>query len=217
MIKLYSYWRSSAAYRVRIGLHLKGIEHEIVPVNMLKDGGEQHGDKYRQLNPQGLVPTLIDGQHTITQSLAILEYLEEKYPQTPLLPDDIACRAEARQLAQLIACDIHPLNNLRVMQYLKHDLQVSDEVKDRWYENWIALGFEAFETRLSGIDHEGPYCLGENITLADLCLVPQMYNARRFDIPLDNYTALCAIEQACLKLESFIQAAPENQIDASGS
>ncbi len=217
MIKLYSYWRSSAAYRVRIGLNLKGIEHKIIPVNMLKDGGEQHGDKYRRLNPQGLVPTLIDGQHTISQSLAILEYLEEKYSQTPLLPNDIVCRAEARQLAQLIACDIHPLNNLRVMQYIKRDLQVSDEVKDRWYENWIALGFDAFETRLLSIDREGPYCLGENITLADLCLVPQMYNARRFNIPLGNYTALCAIEQACLKLEAFIQAAPENQIDANGS
>ena len=215
MIKLYSYWRSSAAYRVRIGLNLKGIEHEIIPVNMLKDGGEQHSEDYRQLNPQGMVPTLVDGEHTLTQSLAILEYLEEKYPQTPLLPDDVAYRARVRQFAQIVACDIHPLNNLRVLKYIKRELQISDDVKDRWYENWIALGFEAFESALSNIDREGPYCLGENVTMADLCLVPQMYNAHRFNLPLDNYPTLCAIEKACLELDAFIQATPENQIDAS--
>ena len=215
MIKLYSYWRSSAAYRVRIGLNLKNIEHEIVPVNMLKDGGEQHSDAYREVNPQGLVPTLVDDDLTLTQSLAILEYLDEKYPQAPLLPADTAGRARARQLAQLVACDIHPLNNLRVLKYLKRELNVEDAAKDSWYRYWIMLGFEAFESAITKIDRVGPYCLGEEITLVDLCLIPQMYNAHRFDLPLQHYPTLCTIEQVCLELEAFQLASPEKQIDAS--
>ena len=214
MIKLYSYWRSSAAYRVRIGLNLKKLEHEIVPVNMLPGDDEQHSGAYRQLNPQGLVPTLMDGEFILTQSLAILEYLEEKYPQFPLLAQEQTSRAIIRQLAQIIACDIHPLDNLRVLKYLKRELQVSDDLKDQWYAHWIVSGFAAFESALSNFDHDGPYCLGENVTIADLCLIPQLYNARRFSISLDEYSRLRAIEQACLEQDAFIRAAPENQIDA---
>jgi maleylacetoacetate isomerase len=213
-IKLYSYWRSSAAYRVRIALNLKGLDHEIVAVNMLKDGGEQLGDAYRQLNPQGLVPTLVDGDVTLTQSLAILEYLEEKYPQVNLLPGNIEDRARTRQFAQLTASDIHPLNNLRVLKYLKQGLNISDDAKDAWYRHWIMLGFEAFEKSLMKAGLKGPFCLGAEVTLADLCLVPQMYNAHRFDVPLEAYPALRAIEQACLELDAFKQASPEMQIDA---
>jgi maleylacetoacetate isomerase len=215
MIKLYSYWRSSAAYRVRIGLNLKGIEHEIIPVNMLKDGGEQHSDDYRQLNPQGLVPTLVDGDITLSQSLAILEYLEEKYPQTSLLPGDAAYKARVRQFAQVLACDIHPLNNLRVLKYLKQELQVDEDAKDSWYQHWIIQGFEALETSLAKKQREGLYCLGTEVTLADLCLIPQMYNAHRFNIALEDFPTLCTIEQACLELDAFKQASPENQIDAT--
>ena len=215
MIKLYSYWRSSAAYRVRIGLNLKGIEHEIIPVNMLKDGGEQHSDNYRQLNPQGLVPTLVDGEIILGQSLAILEYLDEKYPQNSLLPGDAEVRARVRQFAQIIACEIHPLNNLRVLKYLKREMDINNEVKDTWYKHWIKLGFDAFESGLGKIQRDGPYCFGSEVTLADLCLIPQMYNAHRFNVALDPYPTLCAIEQACLELDAFKQAVPENQGDAT--
>jgi maleylacetoacetate isomerase len=215
MMKLYSYWRSSAAYRVRIALNLKGLEHEIVPVNMLKDGGEQLGDAYKQINPQGLVPTLVDGDITLTQSLAILEYLEEQYPQVNLLLGDTGDRARIRQFAQLTACDIHPLNNLRVLKYLKQGLNIADDAKDAWYRHWIMLGFEAFENSLVKAKPTGPYCLGAEVTLADLCLIPQMYNAHRFDVPLEAYPTLCAIEQACLELDAFKQASPEKQIGAT--
>ena len=215
MMKLYSYWRSSAAYRVRIALNLKGLEHEIVPVNMLKDGGEQLGDAYKQINPQGLVPTLVDGDITLTQSLAILEYLEEQYSRVNLLPGNTGDRARVRQFAQLTACDIHPLNNLRVLKYLKQGLNIADDAKDAWYRHWIMLGFEAFENSLVKAKSTGPYCLGAEVTLADLCLIPQMYNAHRFDVPLEAYPTLCAIEQACLELDAFKQASPEKQIDAT--
>lgn len=215
MIKLYSYWRSSAAYRVRIGLNLKGIEHEIIPVNMLKDGGEQHRDNYRLLNPQGLVPALVDGEIILSQSLAILEYLDEKYPQKSLLPGDAERRAHVRQFAQIIACDIHPLNNLRVLRYIKRDFDQDDESKDSWYQHWIKLGFDAFEAGLGKMQGKGPYCFGTEVTLADLCLVPQMYNAHRFNIALHPWPTLSAIEQACLELDAFKQAIPENQVDAA--
>jgi maleylacetoacetate isomerase len=215
MIKLYSYWRSSAAYRVRIGLNLKDIKHEIIPVNMLKDGGEQLADKYRQINPQALIPALIDGDITLTQSLAILEYLDEKYPQNSLIPGDIENRARVRQFAQIIACDIHPLNNLRVLKYLKRELGVEDDARDEWYRHWIKTGFESFESALMKIDRNGPFCLGTDLTLADLCLIPQMYNAHRFEVPLQPYPTLCAIEEACLELDAFQKATPENQDDAN--
>ncbi|NKB38443.1 MAG: maleylacetoacetate isomerase [Gammaproteobacteria bacterium] len=214
MIKLYSYWRSSAAYRVRIALNLKKLEHEIVPVNMLKDGGEQHSEAYKTINPQGLVPTLQDGKSTITQSLAILEYLEEKYPRIALLPADLEQKAKARQLAQIIACDIHPLDNLRVLKYLKNELAVSDVAKDDWYAHWIRLGFAAFESALDKNSPTGGFCLGDAVSIADLCLIPQMYNAHRFNINLDNFPRLCEIEKNCLQLQAFARASPEQQIDA---
>ncbi len=214
MIKLYSYWRSSAAYRVRIALNLKKLEHQIIPVNMLKDGGEQHSEAYKQLNPQGLVPTLQDGDLRITQSLAILEYLDEKYPTTALLPSDSGQRAKARQLAQIIACDIHPLDNLRVLKYLKTELAVSDADKDVWYAHWIRLGFAAFESALSEHPCAGEFCLGDTVSIADLCLIPQVYNAHRFNIDLNDFPRLCEIEKNCLKLQAFAQASPEQQVDA---
>lgn len=211
MIKLYSYWRSSAAYRIRIALNLKGLEYEIVPVNMVKDGGEQHSEQYKSLNPQGLVPTLIDDTVTLTQSMAILEYLEDKYPNPALLPDALTKRAFARQIAQTIACDIHPLDNLRVLKYLSGTLKVNDEEKNIWYHHWIIKGFDALEAWLrSGT---GPYCLGSEITMADACLIPQLYNAHRFEVPLDNYPRLLEIEKECLKVEAFQSAQPENQPD----
>ena len=212
MIKLFSYWRSSAAYRVRIALNLKELDHEIVPVNMIKDGGEQHSEEYTSINPQGLVPTLYDDTVTLTQSLAILEYLEEKYPSPSLLPEGVTTRAFARQIAQTIACDIHPLDNLRVLKYLSNTLSVSDREKDTWYQHWIIKGFDALETWLQ--TQTGPYCLGNEVTIADVCLIPQMYNAHRFNVPLQNYPRLLKIEDACLKLEAFDQASPENQADA---
>ena len=213
MIKLYSYWRSSAAYRVRIALNLKGLKHEIVPVHLMKDGGEQYKADYTALNPQGLVPTLIDDDVTIGQSIAILEYLEETYPQPALLPQTAAQRAFARQIMQLIACDIHPLDNLRVLQYLKNTLAVDEGKIGEWYLHWISKGFSALETLL--VSGSGPYCLGKDITLADVCLIPQLYNAHRFNIPLDAYPALIAIEQASRQLDAFDKARPENQIDGN--
>ena len=214
MITLYSYWRSSAAYRVRIALNLKGIDYEIAGVNMLKDGGEQHSDAYRAINPQGLVPTIDDDGLILTQSMAIIEYLEEKYPDKALLPGSTRERARARQLANIVACDVHPLNNLRVLKYLKAELEVDDRRKDDWYEHWIRLGFAAFESGLAETSSPGPYCLGESPGLADICLVPQMYNARRFNISLDEFPHLCQVERACLALDAFKNASPEQQPDA---
>ena len=214
MIKLYSYWRSSAAYRVRIGLNLKGIEHEIIPVNLLKDGGEQHQENYRRLNPQHLIPTLIDGDVTVTQSLAILEYLDEKYPDPALLPAALADRSFARQLAQIVACDIHPLNNLRVLKYLSKELGIDDASKDNWYQHWLLNGFKSIELLLKSRNRRGPYCLSDHVTLADVCLIPQMYNAHRFNIPLEDFPILCKIEQECLDTDAFQSALPENQPDA---
>ena len=214
MITLYSYWRSSAAYRVRIALNLKGIEYRIAGVNMLKDGGEQHSEAYRAINPQGLVPTLDDDGLIITQSMAILEYLEEQYPDQALLPDEPSQRARARQMANLIACDVHPLNNLRVLKYLKAELELDDEQKNDWYEHWIRLGFAALESSLANSSWTGPYCLGNSPGFPDICLVPQMYNAHRFNIKLDDFPRLCQVEQACLALQAFRDASPELQPDA---
>jgi maleylacetoacetate isomerase len=213
-MKLYSYWRSSAAYRVRIALNLKGLKHEIVPVNMLKDGGEQHSQQYQEINPQELVPTLVDGEITLTQSMAIIEYLDEKYPQINLMPADIENRARVRQLAQITACDIHPLNNLRVLKYLKKELNVEDDDKDNWYQHWIIQGFNALEESIKKSRLTGPYCMGEKLSLVDLCLIPQMYNAHRFKVSMENYPILSEIEKTCLALDAFQQATPEKQIDA---
>lgn len=212
-VKLYTYWRSSAAYRVRIVLNLKGIDYEPVPVS-LKPGDDEHRkDEYRAINPQMLVPFFDDGQVAIGQSMAILEYLEETHPLTPLLPDAEPMRSRVRAFCNAIACDIHPLNNLRVLNYLSSELDASESQKSDWYAHWIAEGFRACEALSVRYAHDGPYAFGKDVTLADALLVPQVYNARRFEVPLDEFPRLVAVADACNELQAFIDAAPENQPD----
>jgi maleylacetoacetate isomerase len=211
-LKLYSYFRSSAAYRARIALNLKGLAYDYVPVHLRKD--EQRADAYRALNPQALVPALVDERGTFVQSLAIIEYLEERYPQPPLLPKSAEARARVRAIALAIACDIHPLDNLRVLQYLTRSLDVTEEEKDTWYRHWIDLGLTALESQIAADPATGDFCHGATPTLADVCLVPQLANARRAAIPLDAYPTLVQIESACLALPAFVAAAPSRQPDA---
>ena len=206
-IRLYSYWRSSAAYRVRIALNLKDLDHEIVPVSLAPGVSEHRGDAYRAKNPQMLVPFLEDGALGIAQSMAILEYLEETYPGIPLLPEDEPLRSRVRAFCNMIACDIHPLNNLRVMNYIKSEFD-ADPTGD-WYTHWIHEGFRAAETLAS----DGPYVFGDEVTLADVFLVPQMYNARRFKVALDAFPKLVNIVNTCNELRAFREAAPEAQPD----
>ncbi|RMF16525.1 MAG: maleylacetoacetate isomerase [Alphaproteobacteria bacterium] len=209
---LYSYFRSSAAYRVRIALNLKGLDYEIRPVHLVKN--EQTADDYRARNPQGLVPTLVDEDRSIGQSIAILEYLEEIRPVPPLLPDEPAARARVRQIADAIACDIHPLNNLRVLKYLKNELGLDEEPRSRWYAHWIREGFVALEQLLAADGRSGDFCHGDRPGYADCFLIPQLYNAHRFKVPLDDFPTICRIEANCLALEPFRRAAPEAQPDA---
>jgi maleylacetoacetate isomerase/maleylpyruvate isomerase len=209
LIKLYSYWRSSAAYRVRIALNLKELEHEIVPVSLAPGISEQRSAAYRARNPQMLVPFLEDGDIAINQSMAILEYLEETYPEPSLLPNSEPSRSRVRAFCQMIACDIHPLNNLRVMEYIKTEFG-ADPTGD-WYRTWIQRGFEACEAFAS----EGPFVFGDDVTMADALLVPQVYNARRFKVPLDAFPKLVAITDHCNTLEPFREAAPEAQPDTT--
>lgn len=213
MLKLYTYFRSSAAYRVRIALHLKGLPFEAVPVHLLRDGGQQHSEAYAALNPAELVPTLVDGALSLPQSLAIIEYLDEQYPQVPLLPADPAGRARVRALALAIACDIHPLNNLRVLQYLEHTLGQDQAARDTWYAHWVSVGFEALETELACSPCTGRYCHGDALTLADCLLVPQWFNAERLKVPLAGYPTLAGIVAACRALDAFQRAAPQAQAD----
>lgn len=214
-LELFTYWRSSAAYRVRIGLNLKGLPYTLAPVHLVRDGGQQHAADYAALNPQHLLPTLRHGERTLTQSLAILEYLEEAFPETPsLLPADPADRARVRALAQAVACDVHPLNNLRVMQYLEREWQVEGPRRDEWMRHWMREGFAALETLLAGSAQTGRHCHGDRPGLADCCLLPQLYNAHRFGLDMDPYPTLQRIEQACLALDAFDRARPENQPDA---
>lgn len=213
-MNLYSYFRSSAAYRVRIALNLKGLAYRTLPVHLLRDGGEQHRPAYRAVNPAGLVPALEDRGHTLTQSLAILEYLEEQYPQTPLLPRGNADRARVRAIAQSIACEIHPLNNLRVLQYLSGTLGLGEEQKNAWYRHWVGEGLGAVERLLADDPRTGAFCHGDRPTLADCCLVPQVFNARRFGCELDAMPTILAIVARCQSLEAFQRAAPEHQPDA---
>ena len=214
-MKLYSYWRSSAAYRVRIALNLKGLDYKVAPVHLLKDGGEQLQAEYQAINPQGVVPALVDGDVSVGQSLAIMDYLEDRYPEPALYPQSIEARAFARQIALVVACDIHPLNNLRVLKYLKRTLEQGDEARNEWYHHWVRGGFTALEKLLDGRDWQGPYCLDGQVTIADACLIPQIYNARRFEIAMDDFPSLVKIEQACMELAAFRSAAPENQVDAN--
>lgn len=212
-LQLYSYWRSSAAYRVRIGLNLKGLHYETVPVHLLRDGGRQHSDEYRSVNPQELVPALRHGARTIRQSLAILEYLDEAWQDAPLLPASARDRARVRSLSQLIACDIHPLNNLRVLRYFEDTWNVPQTERDAWVRHWIAQGFDALEQLLDD-PVAGRYCHGDEPGMADCCLVPQAYNARRFGMDLSEYPRIARIEAACLALPAFADARPEAQPDA---
>ena len=214
-LELFSYWRSSAAYRVRIGLNLKGLAYEITPVHLIRDGGQQHGEGYAALNPQELVPTLRHGEQVLHQSMAILEYLDEVFGGPLLLPDDAAGRARVRALAQLVACDIHPLNNLRVMQFFSDTWNVPQVEREDWTRHWIQVGFEAMERMLVESVDTGRFCHGETPTLADCCLVPQLYNARRFNVDLGPYPTLVRIEAECLALPAFEAARPENQPDAA--
>jgi maleylpyruvate isomerase len=212
-MKLYDYYRSSAAYRVRIALNLKGVAPERAFVHLRKN--VQRSDDYLALNPQGLVPMLVaDGGAALTQSLAIIEYLDEAYPAPPLLPAAPVERARVRGIALEIACDIHPLNNLRVLQYLKNTLGVSEEQKDAWYKYWIDVGLEALETRLARDPATGRFCHGDAPTLADICLVPQLANARRMNIDVGPYPTLTRIEATAISLPAFVDAAPAKQPDA---
>jgi maleylacetoacetate isomerase len=210
-VKLYSYFRSSAAYRVRIALNFKGLSAEMIPVHLQKDGGLNRKPQYRAVNPQMRVPALaLDPGDVLTQSLAIIEYLDEVHSQPPLLPRDPVERAKVRALAQLIACDIHPLNNVAPLRFLKNEFGLDQGRIDAWYHHWILEGFSALEAMLPGT----PYAFGENVTLADLCLVPQVYNARRLKVPLQRFPKIVAVDAECGKLAAFDKARPENQPDA---
>jgi maleylpyruvate isomerase len=213
-MQLYSYFRSSAAYRVRIALNLKGLSYDYMPVHLLKEGGQQLKPEYTRLNPQALVPTLVDGQATLTQSLTIIEYLDETHPEPPLLAATPLARARVRELAQSIACDIHPLNNLRVLRYLKRELDVPDEKRDAWYRHWIETGLQALERMLADSPETGTYCHGDTPTLADICLIPQVFNARRLKCDMSAMPTIVRIDTACRALPAFVQAAPEHQPDA---
>ena len=215
MLTLYSYWRSSAAYRVRIALNLKGLAYRQEPVHLVKDGGQQHSAEYRALNPQELVPLLVDagnGRVRMAQSMAILEYLEEVYPVPTLRPADPARRARVRALALHIACDVHPLNNLRVLPYLSAERGVGDAAKDAWYRHWVATGLAAVEQGLK--DFDGRLSLGDRPGYLEACLIPQLYNARRFNCELESYPRLLAMAARCEEHEAFRQAAPQAQPDA---
>jgi maleylacetoacetate isomerase len=210
-VKLYSYFRSSAAYRVRIALNLKGIAYDTIPIHLIKDGGHNKRPEFRAINPLMRVPVLVTpAGDTLTQSLAIIEYLDETHPQPPLLPKNPIARAKVRALAELIACDIHPLNNTSPLRYLKRDMGQEQSTIDTWYHHWVITGFEALEAMIG----EGPYLCGKEITLADTCLVPQVANARRLKVPLDKFPKIVAADAACLKLPAFDKARPENQPDA---
>ena len=215
MLKLYSYWRSTAAYRVRTALNIKRLSYSIIPVHLVKDGGEQHKPEYAGKNPQELVPLLDDNGKLLSQSMAICEYLDETYDGPDLLPSEPFEKAKVRSVCQIIACDIHPLDNLRVLQYLSGELKISDEDKSRWYAHWILEGFKAIESMLQEYKAKGPFCFGDKLTLADVFLVSQMYNARRFNVELSDFPRLVEIEQHCLTLDAFKDAKPEAQPDAA--
>jgi len=210
-MKLYSYYRSSAAYRARIALNLKGLAYETAPVHLVKDGGHNRRPEFRAVNPQMRLPALVtSGGDVLIQSLAIIEYLDETQPTPPLLPKEPIARAHARALADIIACDIHPMNNIGPLRYLKNELHQEQSAIDAWYHHWVIAGFEAYEALV----RPGPYSCGSDVTMADICLVPQVYNARRLKVPLDKFPKIVGIDAACLKLSAFDRARPENQPDA---
>ena len=211
-MKLYGYWRSTAAYRVRIALHLKEITFESISVHLVKNGGEQHANDYSELNPTHLVPTLVDGDFSLNQSLAIIDYLEQSHPKQTLYPSGAKARAKVQALALDIACEVHPLNNLRVQQYLAGTLKVTVEAKQLWLEHWMAIGFTAIETQLN--DSAGRYCFADTVSVADICLVAQVYNAHRFNVDMSAYPIINQVVENCNRLPAFIKALPENQADA---
>lgn len=210
-MKLYSYFRSSAAYRTRIALNLKGFAYETTSIHLVKDGGHNKRPDFRAINPQMRVPVLVTpGGDILIQSLAIIEYLEETHPEPALLPKDPVARAKVRALAELIACDIHPLNNIGPLRYLKNEMGQDQSAIDAWYHHWVIAGFEALEAMIA----PGPYACGSKVTVADVCLVPQVYNARRLKVPLDKFPKIVGVDAACLALPAFDRARPENQPDA---
>ncbi|WP_394780873.1 maleylacetoacetate isomerase [Undibacterium sp.] len=217
-MKLYSYFRSSASYRVRIALNLKGLEYDTVPIHLVKNGGEQHSDSYLAINPDALVPSFMDEHEgrdvEITQSLAIIEYLEETHPEVPVLPRDAADRAYVRSLAMSVACEIHPVNNLRVLRYLSSTLGLNEEQKNAWYRHWCETGMAALEKRLVSDTRTGRFCFGDAPTLADCCLIPQVFNALRFKCDMSTMPTIMRINDACLELDAFSLAAPGSQPDA---
>jgi maleylacetoacetate isomerase len=210
-MKLYSYFRSSAAFRVRIALNLKKLDYETAAIHLRRN--DQSGPAYRSVNPQGLVPALEDDGRILIQSLAIVEYLDELYPDPPLLPKDPPGRARVRALAEIVACDIHPINNLRVLRYLAHQFGHDEAAIAAWYNHWIATGFEAFEALLKDDPRTGAFCHGEMAGLADIALVPQVVNAERYRLDLAPYPTLTRIFENCMKLGAFIAAHPNKQLD----
>ena len=215
MMKLYSYFRSSASYRVRIALNLKGLAYDTVPVHLLKDGGEQFSSDYRKLNADALVPslTLAEGE-VLTQSLAIIEYLDEVYPKPALLPPQPKDRAWVRGLALSIACDIHPIDNLRVLRYLQNEMGVSEENKNRWYRHWVEQGLASVERTLAQDTRVGKFCFGDEPGFADCVLVPQVANGQRMQCDLSGMPTILRINEACLQLDAFAKASPAQQPDA---
>jgi len=211
-MKLYGYWRSTAAYRVRIALHLKDIAFETISVHLVKGGGEQHESEYSELNPNHLVPTLVDGDFSLNQSLAIIDYLEQINPKYSLYPNDARTKAKVQALSLDIACEVHPLNNLRVQQYLGNTLKVTNEAKQAWLEHWMNTGFKAIERQLK--QTAGQFCFADSVSVADICLVAQVYNAHRFNVDMSDYSLINKVVGNCNKLPAFIKALPENQEDA---
>jgi maleylpyruvate isomerase len=213
-MKLYTFFRSSASFRVRIALNLKGLSYEQVPIHLRRGGGEQFTAGYKQINPQSLLPTLESEDRYLTQSLAIIEYLEEQYPTPPLLPKNAADRALVRSMALVIACEVHPIQNLRVLNYVKKKYNQTDEQVNRWALHWIDLGLASLEQMIGAQMARGNFCFGDTPTLADICLVPQLGNARRFGCDLSRYPDILSIEKVCIAIPAFADAAPEKQPDA---
>ena len=213
-LRLYSFWRSSAAYRVRIALNLKGQAYETVPVHLVRDGGEQHAADFAALNPQELVPVLMYGGRVLRQSLAIIDFIDETWPEPPLMPSVARDRQRVRAIAQMIACEIHPLNNLRVQKYLETTFAATEAQREEWNRHWITSGFEALEKVLADNPSTGTFCEGDVPTMADCCLVPQVYNGKRFKVDMARFPTIRRINDACLEIEAFDAARPERQPDA---